>query len=55
MTTRPLLTRYDIEGSDYWTRRPGNKGKCNSPGDGVKKRTHKAERRQWKRIEEEPK
>mgnify|MGYP003427396584 CR=1 FL=1 len=36
-------------GYDYWARRPGNEGKCNSPGKGVKQLTHKRERLQQKK------
>ena len=36
-------------GFDYWSRRPGNESGCNSPGEGVKRRTHKLERIQAKR------
>jgi len=35
-------------GYDYNGRRPGNRSQCNSPGKGVKKRTHRVERRHSK-------
>lgn len=44
------LKRGKGPGFDYWSRRPGNESCCNSPGDGVKRRTHKAERRSAKRA-----
>lgn len=41
-------------GYDYWQRRPGNESHCNSPGKGVKRRTHKAERRNEKEETRKP-
>lgn len=35
-------------GFEYWGKRPGNKG-GQTPGKGVKRKTHKAERREFKR------
>lgn len=38
-------------GYEYWSARPGNYN--NSPGAGVKRRTHRAERRQGKQQAKE--
>ena len=35
-------------GKEHWGKRPGNKG-GQTPGKNVKRKTHKAERRAWKK------
>jgi len=40
-------------GYDYWTARPYNDSKCNSPSKFAKRRTHKAERQLNKPTEED--
>lgn len=40
-------------GYDYWSPRPGNSTKGNSPGPGVKNRTVRKERRVEKKIIEQ--